>query len=304
MLYFEPFAKFSFHCPLHQIWSMVKSVTKFEKLVLNINKKLSIEPLNLSRDQTYEVNSKFRCCYQDIINLDFTVEEMIETDYYHMIKWIIEIPHQGTYTHCCTLVIWLHYLSNSLTLFMAQISMKQENRNGFGLLTKQEDISNYCKLIERFVMNTNDYSFNNESRIIKAPLKDCINYFKNARICTGLVGKVVNSTADEIKRGTIVINSMKEWGTGKDEQLVMQVRNCLNKSNSFKSAFFIYRKNETLPLRSMNTELYKVNGNETLVVLRHQFFTVISEREYKSIALGKKKFLKQIGNIIETINKD
>ena len=310
---FKCISQYTFHINIHKLWNTIKDATRLSILISKLSPKIQAEPVVLSKNYYFEISNQFRVKYDNFLDLFFTISEIIETDYFCKINWLVSYPkifqsflyeeskNQDQFKNekPIHLIIYLHKISHDYTFFISQFEgvnnifkMRNKiiNRNPNNM-----EIQLYYHAIEKCLEKKYMFQSQIESKIISANFDMTKDYFLNSKVCTGMMGEILSCSDEIIKKGTIVVyrnNLMKKC--------IIQVRQCMIKNKKTCLIFAIYEGNScSFPTRELRVELYSVNKNETFVALTHNFLKEITDEEIENLSRGKKKLLKKLGYIIE-----
>ena len=89
---FKCISQYTFHINIHKLWSTIKDATRLSILISKLSPKIQAEPVVLSKNNYFEISNQFRVKYDNFLDLFFTISEIIETDYFCKINWLVSYP--------------------------------------------------------------------------------------------------------------------------------------------------------------------------------------------------------------------
>lgn len=308
-------SSYIFQIHLEKLWNIIKDTTKLSELISKIHPKWHTEPITVSNSLFYEESNQFRIKFNHVFDLFITIDEIIESDYYCKIKWKISYPdilrvmmmnenkevinnNQFERKKDVFFVINLHKISDKQTYFVSEFDGVKELMKMYQQMLKLSNSENkiqlYYKVIDKCIQKTYMFNSQTESRIIAATFSMTKNYFINAKVCTGMMGKLISFTDEIVKKGTIVV-----YKNSQNVTCIIQVRHCTIRKNKANLIFSIFEGSNPYPTRELKVELFNVNRGETFVVLTHNFLSEATNEVIANLSFGKKKLLKKLGSIIE-----
>lgn len=313
---FCPLSSYTFQIHLEKLWNIIKDTTRLSELISKIHPKWHTEPITISNSLFYEESNQFKIKLNHVFDLFVTIDEIVESDYYCKIKWKISYPdifrvmmmngnkelidnNQFERKNDVTFVINLHKISDKQTYFVSEFDdikdlMKMHQQIMKLSSNSENKIQLYYKVIDKCIQKTYMFNSQTESRIISATFAMAKNYFINARVCTGMMGKIISFTDEIVKKGTIVV-----YKNTQNVTCIIQVKHCSIRKNKVNLIFSIFEGSNPYPTRELKVELFNVNRGETFVVLTHNFLSEVTNEEITNLSFGKRKLLKKLGSIIE-----
>jgi hypothetical protein len=305
---------FIFDIPFNTFWLFLKNPSKYGLITSNIYPGVFVNPIKISKNKFTDIHNEFSIHIKNKIVVTFLTQDMIETDYFCQIKWILKSNIEDEPLH---ITATINNISDKQTLYSLTLSTKKNKQNilindtNNNITFEEEKLDSLLKLTHKYF---NVYSYyvqldnviktifqtQTETNLISANFDLTKEYFLNARVCTQMMGEIISTTDERVKTGTIVVFISKN----NNKKCIIQVRQCLIKKRSCVLIFYIYEANySSYPTRELRVELFSVNDNETFVSLTHNFIKPISTEEMNYLSFAKRRLLKRLGSVIEKTYK-
>lgn len=290
---------YTYNYPLNSMFLILRDFDLMSDYFSDIRSKITF----LNGKNTYTIGNKFSFNWYYQTNLNLTVKEVIDEDYYKRITWLIDadqwnISYYYTYTaqantlHKSTILIWDIIYEDPFKLPFTKTTLKDYHRimlescKRFNLYIKDhfididqtESLTINCerKLIWNNLINLNKlYQFNPNNNLIFEYEHD------NLRENTLIKVKDVNNNS----LGTFVVKNILE---GIQEEI-------------WSFELDLDKENNILPIQNIYFTIYELAENKNFLIIKHKFKNFIKMKHINELSEDKKQILINLKDYLEKI---
>lgn len=270
----------------------IHSLSEFEQLIQK-------KPIGMFFEGYTSEYSKPEC--RGLYNLEFTIEQIIETNYFIRIKYSLINAHPSVTK--CHFIINLHYMSLNKTSILCELELDQKPNVQ---LESTECIDNKMHIHIPDIIQKNNFKSHQSTVLIGCSFSIIKKVLLNFKLFNQIVPELCTR---------VVTRSSMDLIEGDEIKLIYDIPNkpsiivCLKATSVINKEEELSITLETEELGLSNTPSQqiewiarRISSYEIKVILRHSFESVIQEEIIEFLSKEKKIVLNKLKNVLEMMD--